>query len=459
MFALGLAEAMVTFETTMIFAATPTLIRTFGNPLLVGQLVAVHPMIAAAVAPLAGRLGDIHGRKRVILWLLALATLGSVLSAVTANFWLILVGRALQGMSIAVLSLSIGVLRETMPPDKLTMSIGFIGAGPSVGSICGLILGGYIVDHFAWQTLFATSAVLIAVSWLAVWASVPAIRPVVVDKRIDWIEALLPLPAISALLAAIAFTKDYPFVSLEVLGLGLVSLICGLIWARRALRAAVPFVDLRLFAIRDFAIVNAATVLLAAGTMKIVYLFSIYLQSPRWTGVGLGLSATVAGLTKLPSTFLSVTAGPVASWVALRTSNRTAFVGACTIAVLGWLYALSLPDSIVAVAVVLAIISYGTTMLQTTTANVIVDSVPEGRTSEAMGTMSVLRGIGLAIGAQLITLSLATFTATQEGTRGEFPTAFGYRFTMTWIALVTLSGAIMALFLSRRRIARPSPAH
>jgi MFS family permease len=451
--ALGLAEVTVTFETTMIFAATPTLIKTFGDPLLAGQLVAIHPMIAAATAPVAGRLGDLWGRKRVILWLLAIATAGSLISAASDNFWLILIGRALQGLSLAVLSLAIGVLREAIPADKLTMSIGYLGAAPSVGSIAGLLLGGMIIDNFTWHWLFVTSAVIIALSWLAVLGWVPRSKPSREAITIDWIEALLPIPAVAALLGSIGLIGRYPVVSWPVLGTFALGLVFGALWLRRALSSSVPFVDLRLFANRDFAIVNLATLLLAAGAMKVVYLFSIYLQSPAWTGVGLGLSATEAGLAKLPSTFFAVTAGTFASWLAIRTSHRTTFIASCLIAFAGWTYALILPNDVAVIAIVLTVISYGVTMLQTATANIVVTSVPEDRTSEAMGTMSTVRGLGIALGNQLITLSLASFTLRQPGTGVEFPTAYGYRFTMAWIALVTLIGAVLALFLSRERAA------
>ena len=124
--ALFIAEMCVVFESAMIYAALPKLIATFGDPLMAGALVTAHMLIAAATAPVMGRLGDIKGRKRIIQILLFAALAGSVISAVADNFAWVLVGRALQGLSAAVIPLSVGVLRETLSEEKVPMGIGLL---------------------------------------------------------------------------------------------------------------------------------------------------------------------------------------------------------------------------------------------------------------------------------------------------------------------------------------------
>jgi MFS family permease len=449
--ALCLAESTVTFETSMIYAAIPTLIRTFGDPFLAGQLVAVHPLIAAATAPVVGRFGDMRGRKSMIVILLAAALAGSLLSALSHNFVLIMIGRALQGLSVTVLPLSIGLLRETMSRDRLRMSIGVLTTAQGVGSALGLVLGGAIVDHFNWQFLFLASALLVLISLIACWRYLPATRPAEKGAPIDWIEGLLPIPGIVAVMLAIGMIKQYGVFSPQVMATSVAGLAIMWVWGRRTLAARDPFINLRLFAVRDFAIANAATLLLAMGTMQIVYIASTYVQSPRWTGVGLGLTAMAAGLAKLPSHGVTVTAGPLASWLALRIGHRRTFVMSCLIAALGWVYALTLPDSLVKIMLLLCVTSYGTTMVVTATANVIVDVVPERRTSEAIGTMAVIRSIGLALGAQFIAISLSSFTVLSPDGSSHFPSADSFRITMGWIAATSFAAMFVAMFLKGGR--------
>lgn len=449
--ALCVAESTVTFETSMIFAALPKLIGTFGDPFMAGQLVAIHPLIAASTAPVVGRLGDLFGRRPMIIALLVLALIGSLISAVSENFTLVLLGRAMQGFSVTVLSLGIGVLRESLDADRLPMSIGFMTTAQGIGGASGLILGGMIVDHYNWHWLFAASAVLVAAALLLCMVWLPRRKIERSAIRIDWIEALLPMPAIGAIMYAIGLAKSHPVLSPEVLGTFAMGLVIFAIWGRRALRARDPFINLRLFTNRDFAVSNAATLLLAAGTMQVVYILSSYIQSPLWTGVGLGMTATAAGLAKLPSHCLTVTAGPLVSWQANRFGHRAAVLTSCLVAVVGWLYAMTLPGGMIEIVILLTITSYGTTMIVTALTNSIVDTVPADRTSEAIGTMLVVRGFGLAIGAQLIAVSLSLYTIAAPDGGALYPTEDSYRLTMGWISAATLVALAIGLLLPRGR--------
>jgi MFS family permease len=456
--ALCVAESTVTFETSMIFAALPKLIRTFGDPFMAGQLVAIHPLVAASSAPVVGRLGDLWGRRYMILVLLALALVGSVISAVSENFALVLLGRAMQGCSVTVLPLAVGLLRENLDGTRLPVSIGFLTTAQGVGAACGLILGGMIVDHFNWHWLFAASAVLIALSVLLCLAWLPPRSIARQSVRIDWVEALLPMPAIAAIMLAIGLTKSQPILSPAVLGALAVGLLLAFAWAHRSMRAREPFIDLRLFRSRTFAVSNVATLLLAASTMQVVYILSGYIQSPVWTGVGLGLTATAAGLAKLPSHMITVTAGPLVSLQASRFGHRAAVTTSCIVAAAGWFYAFTLPGSLLEIVVLLAITSFGTTMVVTALTNAIVDDVPAERTSEALGTMLVVRGFGLAIGAQLIAVSLSLYTIATPDGAARFPTAQGYQMTMGWIAGLTLAALLIGRLLPARRPLSAAPA-
>ena len=110
-----IAEMAATFESAMIFGALPKLIGEYKDPLTAVWLVTMHALVSAATYAVAGRLGDIKGRKKIMLYLLAVAACGSLVSAVTSSFAVVLAGRALQGFGSAVMPLSIGILRENLP--------------------------------------------------------------------------------------------------------------------------------------------------------------------------------------------------------------------------------------------------------------------------------------------------------------------------------------------------------
>ena len=448
--ALFVTLTAATFESAMLFAALPTLIRDFGDPVKAGWLVTMHSLIGSGTCIVVGRFGDIRGRKGVILVLIALACAGSVMSAVTTDYAIVMLGRALQGFSIGVMPLALSVLRESLPIARVPVAVGLMTTAQGMGVAIGLVLGGWIIDNFDWHTLFAFSALLLVVAWIAVWLFVPARPGIPAREPIDWVEGLLPVPGITSMLLGITLSKDLGWLDGQVLGLIALGMAILAWWARRSLRAKEPFIDLRILAIPNIAVVNIMAVLLGMGTMQIVFLFSTFTQAPLWTMAGLGLSATVAGLAKLPSNILSFFAGPISGLMMTRFGYRVPIVGGALLAGVGWVLALPLPDTLIGVIALLCIISFGTSGLNAAMPTVIVTSAPEGRTSEGIGTMSVLRGMASAIGVQIIAVLLASDTITEPGGTAQFPSPTGYRITMAWIAGLTFAAAFVGLFLRAR---------
>ncbi len=448
--ALLIAEIAAIFETTMIYVALPTLIREFGDPVTAGWLVTSHGLIGTSAALMAGRLGDIYGRKRVLLIMLAVAVVGSVLSTITTNYMLVLLGRSLQGLSAALIPLSIGIIRETIAKDRVPVAIGLMTTGMGMGTALGLVLGGWIVDHYHWQTLFGVSAVLLAIAWVVIRLMIPASSGNPPRNPIDWVEGLLPIPGITALLLGISFSKGMGWLSPTVIGLILLGFAIMYYWARRSLAAEEPFINLRLLARRNVAVAIGLAVLLSLGTLQITIVFSAYIQNEAWTGVGMALSATDAGLAKLPSNVLSFFAGPLSGWLMVKMGMRMPVLLAGLLATIGWLLALTFPTTMIAIIVLLCVISFGTTMLNAAIPNLVVAAVPENRTSEAIGAMSVFRGMAQAIGSQIVAVMLAV-GAVRAGEGGPLmPSAISFQTTIAWIAGLTLAAALTAFLLQPR---------
>ncbi|MDG2004072.1 MAG: MFS transporter [Novosphingobium sp.] len=444
--ALFIAEVAAIFETTMVYAALPTLIREFGDPLTAGWLVTSHMLVAVGAVVVAGRLGDIFGRRRVMLILLFAALAGSILSASTKIFALVLVGRALQGLSIAVTPLIIGIIRENLPPIRVPVAVGLMTTAQGVGTASGLVLGGVIIDTLNWHWLFAASALLLAIAWIAVHLLVPANPGTPPSKPIDWTEGLMPVPGVTAILLGISMARSNGWVDPAVIGLVLLGIAIIALWARRSLAASEPFIDLRLLASRNVALANFVAIFFALGSMQAVLVFSTFTQNPAWTMAGLGLGATAAGLAKLPSNFLSLFAGPFAGWLQQKFGLRLPIVSGGIIAAIGWIMALGLPETIVQIVLLLCVISFGSTILNAAVPNVIVASVPQERTSEAIGAMSVLRAMFAAIGTQLIVLMMTIETLSAPG-GAQLPSPAGFRFVMIWVVATAIAMVIAGLML------------
>lgn len=453
--ALCLCEFTSSFESVMVYAALPSLIGVFGDPNKAGWLVTGHLIVGAGSALIAARMGDLRGRKKVMLTLLSIAALGSLISAVGTSFWVVLAGRSMQGIIGAMLPLGIGVAREALRADKVPLGVGVIVTATSVGSAAGLIVGGAIIDNLDWHWLFAAGAAMLTVSLIAVWLFVPVTAGAAPDHPIDWIDGLLPVSGIISVVLAISLSKASGWSDPVVVALLAAGLAILAAWAWRNLRARFPLINLRLLAERNVAVAIVISVFMSLGTYHVMLLFAPLMQAPTWTQVGLGMSATMAGFIKLPSNLIAFTAGPLAGWIASRFTNKAALIiGAC-FGLAGWGLTATLPDTVVELVLLLCLISYGTTMLMTGCLNLVASSVPPESTSEAIASLSVVRTMFMAIGSQMIAVILSTDTIVEPGGTASFPGPGAYQTTTLWIAL-TVVGALVATAFVRVRQASPA---
>lgn len=447
---LWIAEATSAFEGSMIYAAQRYINQDFGDSALLGLLYSSYLIVGAAAAALVGRMGDVFGRRRLMLIVLAVGTLGSVMSAFSTGMPnLLLAGRILQGLTGAVLPLAVGLVRENMPADMVPMGIGLMISGASLGTAGGLVIGGLIADNFSWHGIFIASTVFCLTSLIGVLLVIPKSPRLPNIAGIDWFSGILFAPGIMLLV--------YYFSTIAKLGLvhqaGLIALGSGLAilayWLWRSLKAAVPLIDVRLFRNRNVLIANLVTALVALSSLQITLIFQVLLQTPLWTGIGLGATATMAGLAKLPSNILSTFAGPMSGWVTGRGGGRAAMLTGGLISTTGWVLALFVHDSIPQVIFVLCVISFGTTILFAVGPTILAQAVPQERTSEVSGMLSVTRGLFSGIGAMMVTMLLATEVQQDPAGKAQYATTGAFQLTVGVVIGFSALAALCAFALPK----------
>jgi MFS family permease len=449
--ALWVAEMTSSFESAMILAALKVLVVEFGDTAAVGWLVTAFLIVGSAASAVVGRLGDIYGRRRVLLIVLAIGAVGSLLSASTSTYAIVLAGRILQGVTATILPLVIGLVRENLPSDRVPSGIGLMISGASIGTAAGLVLGGLIVDLANWHAIFLASAAFCLVSLMLVRALVPPSSRAELRSPVDWWSGILFAPGVILVLLYLTSGKAWGWsnpVALAMLAGGVA--LC-LLWWRRALSSANPLIDVRFLSNRSIAVVCAASVLVAMGTLQITVFFSLLLQAPLWTGLGLGLTATAAGLVKLPSNLTSVLAGPLSGWLTGRGGGRIAMVAGGLVTTLGWVMVLIDTSSVPVIIAELIVISFGTTMLFTVAPAIIAAEAPPERTSEVTGMLGVIRALFMGVGSQLVTTALALESVTRGAE--SYPSAQAYQMALLLIVALTLAATIVSFALPGRRAA------
>ena len=145
----------VFFSETMLLPAIPEIIKEFKIPYgTVAWIFSAYLIVAAVMTPVAGRLSDLYGKKKVLLMLLIIYIVGLTAGSFAYNISFLLVTRIIQGFGLAAVPAAFSLLRDTFPPAKLAIAVGVFGSAYSAGSVVGLLTGVSVIQHFGWHSTF-----------------------------------------------------------------------------------------------------------------------------------------------------------------------------------------------------------------------------------------------------------------------------------------------------------------
>ena len=406
---LVIAEISSTFELTMVYAALPTLYQHFENPVSVGWVLIGSQLVTAVAAALGGRLGDLYGRKRVAIIALAICSIGSLISGLSSDLRGVVIGASIQGISGAIQGLMLGLCRESLPKDRVPLGFGIIIASTALSAGLAIAIGGAIIDYFSWHAIFFTSAMMGVIGMLALLFLVPARKyPAAPTESIGMFTGILFAPAIGGLLFAIGKARDWGWNSASVHMIIVSSLALLAFWFWHQWKQKNPLIQVRFFAIPQFSIALICQIAIAMGTMNITQIMSLLLQQPTWTIVGFGLTATMSGLILLPAKVVGLVASPLSGRLVGHHGARTAGIIGALILTAGWGGMIFFHDSITFVITAVVLIGIGNATIYVAIPGLVIDVIPSERTSEALGLSHVLRALGMAVGAQMVTLILSS---------------------------------------------------
>ncbi|MGW3462941.1 MFS transporter, partial [Streptomyces olivaceoviridis] len=293
---LALAGITVSLMQTLVIPIVPELPGYLHASASDAAWAVTATLLAAAVAtPVAGRLGDMFGKRRLLMVSLVLLVAGSVVCALSDTLVPMIVGRALQGLAAAVVPLGISIMRDELPPEKLAGSTALMSASLGVGGALGLPSAAFIADHFDWHVLFWTSASLGVVALVCVLGLVPE-SSVRTGGRFDVAGALGMAVGLVSLLLAISKGADWGWGSGTTLGLFALAVVVLLGWGLFELRTAQPLVDLRTTVRRQVLFTNLASIAFGFSMFAMSLVLPQLLQLPTQTGYGLGRSMLTVGL-------------------------------------------------------------------------------------------------------------------------------------------------------------------
>ncbi|MET4046533.1 MFS family permease [Rhodococcus sp. UYP5] len=442
---LSLIEVISAFETSMVFAAIPTIIRDFdSDAATVGWAVTAFLLVAAASAAVCGRLGDMYGRERVLIIVLAIATFGSLFSAIGDSVGAIIGGRAIQGVAGAILPLCIGLARAHLPNVKVPVAIAVISGTAVAAGAGSAFLAGMMIDYASWHMIFIVAAVYATCMLLLVAFVLPWLPPVGTTQKLDWIGTIAFAPAIAGILLGITKGSSWGWTDGKTLGLLVGGVVILVLWVLWELRVTDPIANVRLLTDRKLALTMLATLTLAVGPFGISNLIvPIVLQSPSSGSFGLGMSPSAAGALTLAGALLGFSFTPLSGRLSRTVGSRVSLlIGGLMYAVSAvLLYAFN--DAKLGMFAMVVTVSIATSFAYTALPNLVVESVPVENTSEATGLNAVVRTAGQGIGASIATAILAS-----SAIAGSIaPTVGGLNMVVVVILVGTAATIALALML------------
>jgi MFS family permease len=433
---------------TLVLPLLPEFMRTFHASVSGVTWIFTATLLAGAVAtPVLSRFGDMYGKKRMIVLAMALLVAGSLVGALSQSLSVMIVGRALQGISSALIPLSIGVIRDTFPRDRVASGIGVVSATLGVGGGLGLLVTGLIAQHTSSYRPAFWLSVIIAVAGLVLVATLTHDTGQRIAARPDLLGAAVMAGWLVCLLLGLSDAPTWGWGSAGVIGLFAAAVAGCALWVVIEMRTREPLVRLSLLVGPRSLWANLASLLLGFGLYAGFALFTNLVQTPR-AKAGYGLSGSVldVGLYLLPATVGMLIFGALAGRVQQRIGAAYALAAGSVLGGLGLAW-LAISSSHVYDAVgYAALLGVGFGVGYAALGTLAVQHVPLDSSAIASGINSLVRTAGGSVGAAVTASILASNVI--HGT--TVPTLHGYVISYVILAIGAGLAAAAALYCGLR---------
>jgi EmrB/QacA subfamily drug resistance transporter len=411
----------------------------------VAWILTAYLLSASVFTPVAGRLGDMFGKKRALVVVLTVLAAGTALAALSGSIGLMIVARVIQGVGGAVFPLAFAIIRDEFPRERVPHGIALISAIMGIGGGLGIVLAGPIVQHLSYHWLFWLPLLAIAAATAGILVFVPE-SPIRTPGRIDPIGTVLLSGWLVALLVAVSQGSSWGWTSARTLGLLVASVALAAAWVWAESRSAAPLVDMRMMRLRPVWTTNLAALVIGFGMFASFVLVPEFVELPQTTGFGFGASVTKAGVFMIPSTLGMLLAGPVSGRLSSTVGSRLPLLLGALVSCLAFVILAFAHSSSWEIYLAMLVMGIGIGFAFASMANLIVEAVPVEQTGVATGMNTIVRSIGGAVGSQ-VSAGIVTATLAANG----LPTERGFT-----IAFATAAGALAVAFLVALRIPSPS---
>ncbi|QYB00763.1 MFS transporter (plasmid) [Rhodococcus sp. USK10] len=427
---------------SLVMPVLPTLESGLGTTQTAITWVLTAYLLSASIfTPVMGRLGDMHGKKRVFVVALVALAAGSLLAALATSLPVMIAARVIQGIGGGVLPLAFGIIRDEFPEDKVVGAVGIIAALTAVGAGLGIVLAGPIVAVLSYHWLFWIPMIMVVLAGVAAQILVPESR-VRTAGKINWLTALLLSGWLVALLLGVSEAPTWGWGSPIVVALLVAAAVLVVTWVVVEARSANPLIDMTMMRIRSVWAANLLALLMGVGMYAAFGFLPQFLQTPMSAGYGFGASVTESGLMLLPVSAGMFLLGLTSGRLAARLGSKNLLIAGSLVSALGYFVVASRHETELDIYLAMALVGIGFGLAFSAMSNVVVASVSAEQTGVASGMNANIRTIGGALGAAIMA-SVVTSGASPSG----IPQESGYTHGFLMLGVAVGLGAVAALFI------------
>jgi len=394
-----LAIMLAMLDQLIVSTALPRIVGTLGGVTHLSWVVTAYVLASTITTPLYGKLGDMYGRKRLLVTAILIFLAGSALSGLAHSIDQLIAFRAVQGLGAGGLLVgAIATLGDLVPPRERGQYMGYMMATMMLAMIAGPLVGGYITDSLSWRWIFYINMPVggAALLYLAATLHLPRRK---VQHKIDYLgAALLALAATAIVLLTTWGGSQYGWGSPVIVGLAVLAVVSALVFCLAETRAAEPVLPLHVFRNRNFTLSSAMSFLVGLMLFGALTFLPLYQQTVQH------LSATGSGLMLIPMMFGSMVTTILAGQVTTRTGKYRIFPilgGLGMTAGLLLLTQLGVTTSLVVSGLYFAVLGIGMGFLMNSTTIIVQNSVDPQDMGVASSSRTFFQQIGGSIGVSI----------------------------------------------------------
>jgi MFS family permease len=481
-----------TFADTMILPAIPDFIRDFNISYSTSSWILASFLITGAVmTPVAGKLSDIYGKKKVLLIILGIYIVGITLAAFSYDFATLITARIIQGIGVSVFPIAFSIIRDTFPQERLAIAQGIFSSLFSAGAVIGVAIGGTIINNWGWHATFLVVIPVGIILFAVISVIVPARKDQVIpaticDKNAEFcsrfvhvrkdillselidggdinnvnrtksvvdIKGAITLSAtVVSFLVALQFTQAVADTSYSIpiiVALGAAAVVSLILFVRVEKRTDSPLIDLKLLKDKTLLPANIINMVVGITALMVVYqTIPILIRTPSPLGFG-GDALDIARI-QLPYMIISLIMAIGSGLVVSKFGNLRPTLIGITISLAGFIFLFIIHTTELSITIGLAILATGLSLTQIGAINIVLVSTPKQSSGVSLAMTVLLYLIGTSVGPVIAGVFMQMYQTTLNGIVGLFPSLESYSLIFLTAIIMSLVSVALVTFIMRK---------